>query len=560
MNLIQFEEEKGLTLIDQLLEEQKALTAVGKFAQRHELHEFPQQEKYYRDLIPFSAPGAGQQYAFEVDLDQCSGCKACVTACHSLNGLDENEIWRSVGLLHGSALEKSMQRNITTACHHCVDPACLNGCPTLAYEKNPITGIVRHLDDQCIGCQYCILKCPYDVPKYSASRGIVRKCDMCSSRLAFGEAPACVQACPSEAIRITLVDQKEMAIKFRSHTASENSFLPGSPRPDYTLPTTRYTSEKKLPATLQAGDFHELKPQPSHSPLVFMLVLTQLSVGTFCFDFLLSKFFSSNVIGPFRSLNLVTALLFGFAGLGASVLHLGRPLQAWKSFLGLKKSWLSREIVAFAVFAPLALFYVVGFLAQNIPAIWINRLGIAVIVTGSLALVCSMMIYHDTRREFWRWPVSGAKFLATTLLLGAATILFSSTISVVFASQQLFIFKSLSHELSQLVLLISLVKLAGELLFFRHLRHSEYSSLKRSVLLMTGVLSRITLLRYVCGTVGGILLPLIFIFENFNISSPIIFVGLAGVLWMFCIVGELLERALFFRAVAPAKMPGGVSS
>ena len=54
----------------------------------------------------------------------------------------------------------------------------------LAYEKDPVTGIVRHLDDQCIGCSYCILKCPYDVPKYSRARGIVRKCDMCHSRLA----------------------------------------------------------------------------------------------------------------------------------------------------------------------------------------------------------------------------------------------------------------------------------------------------------------------------------------------------------------------------------------
>ncbi|MGI8965962.1 MAG: dimethyl sulfoxide reductase anchor subunit family protein, partial [Limisphaerales bacterium] len=326
------------------------------------------------------------------------------------------------------------------------------------------------------------------------------------------------------------------------------------------VPTTRYKSEKKLPATLQAGDFHELKPQPLHSPLIFMLVLTQLSVGTFCFDFLLSKLFPSNVMGPFRSFNLVAALLFGYAGLSASVFHLGRPLQAWKSFLGLKKSWLSREIVAFAIFALLASLYVGGFLAQKIPANWINGLGISVIVTGLLALFCSMMIYHDTRREFWRWPVSGAKFFGTTLLLGATTVLISSTVSAVFASQQFFIFKSLSHELSKLVLLISLAKLAGELLFFRHLRHPEYTALKRSALLMTGVLSRITLLRYVGGAVGGILLPVIFIFEKFKFFSPMVLVGFAGVLWVFCIIGELLERTLFFRAVAPSKMPGGVSS
>src|ERR1041385_2200027 len=171
------------TLIDDLIAEQRSLTAVSRFSARPERHEFPAQARYYRDLIPLQAPRPGKQYAFEVDLDKCSGCKACVTACHSLNGLDDGEVWRSVGVLHSIDSSETFQRNVTTACHHCVDPGCLNGCPVLAYEKEPITGIVKHLDDQCIGCSYCILKCPYDVPKYSAERGIVRKCDMCSSRL-----------------------------------------------------------------------------------------------------------------------------------------------------------------------------------------------------------------------------------------------------------------------------------------------------------------------------------------------------------------------------------------
>src|SRR5205085_3191577 len=144
---------------------------------------------------PLAAPGPGEQYAFEVDLDACTGCKSCVVACHALNGLDEDESWRSVGLLQG-ARTAAFQQTVTTACHHCVDPACLTGCPVDAYEKDVQTGIVRHLDDQCIGCQYCVLKCPYDVPKYNARLGIVRKCDLCSSRLSAHEAPACAQACP----------------------------------------------------------------------------------------------------------------------------------------------------------------------------------------------------------------------------------------------------------------------------------------------------------------------------------------------------------------------------
>jgi len=248
-------------LIDDLLSEQQLLTPVGQLSRKHERHDLPAQAKYYRDLISLSSPQAGEQYAFAVDLDTCTGCKACVTAFHNLNGLDEEETWRDVGVLFGGTMAEPVQQTVTTACHHCLDPACMNGCPVEAYHKDPVTGIVRHLDDQCIGCQYCIWKCPYDVPKYSKKRGIVRKCDMCSSRLAAGEAPACVQACPNKAIRITLVDKKRVKLE------SKGGFLPGAPDPDYTLPATQYRTSESLPGNLRPGDFFKIKPEHSHPPL-----------------------------------------------------------------------------------------------------------------------------------------------------------------------------------------------------------------------------------------------------------------------------------------------------
>src|SRR6185503_2617729 len=89
-------------LIGTLLAEQQTLTAVDRFAQLHETgHAAPANERYYRDLIPLAAPQPGEQYAFAVDLDACSGCKACVTACHSLNGLDDGETFRDVGSIAG---------------------------------------------------------------------------------------------------------------------------------------------------------------------------------------------------------------------------------------------------------------------------------------------------------------------------------------------------------------------------------------------------------------------------------------------------------------------------
>src|SRR3954467_7814611 len=123
------DESNPTTLIDELLAEQQMLTAVERFARKHDRDALPAQSRYYRDLIPLSKPQRGEQYAFAVDLDICTGCKACVSACHSLNGLDEDEIWRNVGVLHGGTAEEPYQQTVTTACHHCVDPACLLGCP-----------------------------------------------------------------------------------------------------------------------------------------------------------------------------------------------------------------------------------------------------------------------------------------------------------------------------------------------------------------------------------------------------------------------------------------------
>ena len=85
------------TLIDELLFEQRALTAVERFSRHHDASGHSSKQKTYHALLPARSPKPGEQYAFQVDLDACSGCKACVAGCHSMNGLDENETWREVG-------------------------------------------------------------------------------------------------------------------------------------------------------------------------------------------------------------------------------------------------------------------------------------------------------------------------------------------------------------------------------------------------------------------------------------------------------------------------------
>jgi Fe-S-cluster-containing dehydrogenase component len=339
----------GDRLIGSLLSEQGDLSAVERFAQFHEDAEQPLQGRYYRALLPAAPPGPGQQLGFEVDLDRCSGCKACVAACHALNGLDDGEAWRDVGLLLGGTAALPVLQHVTTACHHCLDPACLSACPADAYEKDPVTGIVKHLDDQCIGCKYCTLACPYDVPRFHAGKGIVRKCDMCGDRLRAGEAPACVQACPHEAIRIRVVDRGEVRAR-----AESGAFLPAAFDPSYTKPATAYRSLR--PGDLRPADEYVLEPEHGHAPLAVMLVLTQLSVGGFLVELVARLAGTAGGVGAPALLWLCLAL--DILGLGASLLHLGRPLYAFRAVLGFRHSWLSREVVALGLFAKLAAAYV----------------------------------------------------------------------------------------------------------------------------------------------------------------------------------------------------------
>lgn len=548
-------------LLELLLREQQR-TAVERFSQWHTADAPPLQERFYRDLIPLSLPSADEQYAFEVDLDSCSGCKACVVACHNLNGLEEAETWRSVGLLHGGTTQLPVLQHVTAACHHCLEPACLDGCPVDAYEKDPITGIVRHLDDQCIGCQYCILKCPYDVPKYSHSKGIVRKCDMCSQRLAVGEAPACVQACPNQAIRITLVNKHQVA-----ENAEANLFLPGAPEPSYTLPTTVYKTHKALPNNLLPADYFSAAPQHAHWPLVLMLVFTQMSVGSFLIDQVLSGIdFVSGVatIPATRTLHLSAAFMLGVTGLAASVLHLGRPWLAYRAIIGWRTSWLSREVLAFGAFAASASAYAAlpWLEAFGLPASpTLERgLGAAVALSGLIGVGCSTMIYASTRRVYWNPAYTGLKFLLTCLVLGIPVALLMHLAAAAWTSADdlHFTLQRTGQWLCAGLIGAVAMKLLAEAAIFIWLGARTFTPLRRTALLLTGDLARATKARFLMGALGGIVLPALCLLlsSSTNSPSPVLLFTLAVSLLGVNLAGELLERYLFFAAVVAPKMPG----
>lgn len=555
------------SLVEGLLREQKTLTAVDRFSRKHSAGDVPAQAKLYRDLIPLDKPKPGEQYAFEVDLDACTGCKACVAACHSLNGLDDGEVWRTVGLLHGGTKEEPAQRTVTTSCHHCLEPACMAGCPVQAYEKDPSTGIVKHLDDQCIGCQYCTFMCPYDAPKYSASRGIVRKCDMCSDRLSAGEAPACVQACPNQAIKIKIVDQTQIV-----DSSQAGSFLPGAPAPDHTLPTTHYKTSRQAPANLLPADFYRSSPEHAHIPLVALLVFTQLAVGAYGVGWIWKHLLGVPDSGLLAFAHAGVATGLAVVALLASALHLGRPLGAWRVFLGLRTSWMSREAIAFGGFVGAAVAHCLALgagrlglgpieplLAQVAPlARWFEGGALAM---GLVGVICSVMIYAATRRSHWRASLTGLKFFGSVVVLGVATVnALTWTAAWAHAEARVASAPAVGRGLVALVLGTSAAKLLIEVAALSHLRGRAHTVMKRAAILMVRDLRVITLVRFVAGAIGGVVLPLLWLGTGVMLEAPTTQAAVGSLLMLaMLIAGEFCERYLFFAAAPPSRMPGGLA-
>lgn len=511
-------------LISHALSEQQTLrTPVALFSREYDSKSV---KKRFTHLIPLSKPLAGEQYGFEVNLDACTGCKACVAACHSLNGLDDDESWRDVGLLVGTRIQP-YQQTVTTACHHCAEPACADGCPVLAYDKDPVTGIVRHLDDQCIGCSYCILKCPYDVPKFNFKRGIVRKCDMCQSRLAEGEAPACVQACPNEAIKIKVVNLNTVP--------DHGQIIAGAFESSYTRPTTTYISAKPIPTHAKAADASVLRLDHAHLPLTVMLVLTQMSAGAF----LINSIAAWLGVVSLHEAGIVSlvAFIIGLMGIALSVLHLGQPLKAWRAFLGWRKSWLSREILAFGLFAKLG--------ALTMAAWWwgdFSMLRWAITLAaggGILAVFTSVMVYVDTRRPFWSLKLTGGKFFGTMLLLGTAMP------GVVWAWMQV---PAAQVAIPVALILRWLVSLF-EIREIKLARQNEASPWHLSACLLTEKLPHLLKTRRIMLAIVGIVLPAVII-TQFHV--PFIFTLSVAI----TLASQLIERYYFFTAAAGSKMPG----
>ncbi len=148
------------------------------------------------------------------DATKCIGCKACEKACKRANKmpveLDKHGLYDAPRDLSSKTMNiikfyKGPEGSsyVKQQCMHCVDPSCVSGCPTDALNKDEVTGIVHWDKDACVGCRYCQMDCPYNIPKYQFDDfyGEIVKCELCrTTNLAASGQPACTESCPTGAV------------------------------------------------------------------------------------------------------------------------------------------------------------------------------------------------------------------------------------------------------------------------------------------------------------------------------------------------------------------------
>lgn len=139
------------------------------------------------------------------DATLCIGCKMCEKACAEHHGLpyDDNIAAEQKQSDHKYTVVLSHEdKFMRRLCMNCQDPTCASVCPVGAFHKTSL-GPVVYEASRCIGCRYCMIACPFSVPKYEWSKALplVRKCDMCADRLANGLPTACAEACPTGATK-----------------------------------------------------------------------------------------------------------------------------------------------------------------------------------------------------------------------------------------------------------------------------------------------------------------------------------------------------------------------
>jgi Fe-S-cluster-containing dehydrogenase component len=206
------------------------------------------------------------------DATLCIGCKSCMVNCKTHNSVPDGglyadkmtappyesdlpeKIWdapkdlsgRTLNIIkayrNGTGLTKDAATNgysfIKQHCMHCISPACVSVCPVGAFQKDPVNGVVYYIENKCIGCRYCMIACPFNIPRYEWHLALpqVRKCQLCRHRFAEGKYAACCEFCPTGASIFGKV------VDLRNEAKMRLSLKPGT---EYAFPVQTVNSKDK---------------------------------------------------------------------------------------------------------------------------------------------------------------------------------------------------------------------------------------------------------------------------------------------------------------------------
>ncbi|XSG85828.1 MAG: formate dehydrogenase subunit beta [Methylohalobius sp. ZOD2] len=248
-----------------------------------------------------------------IDVSKCIGCKACQSACQEWNDVRE-EVGTNVGSYQNphDLTENSWtlmrftetEQNGTLewlirkdGCMHCADPGCLKACPSPGAIIQYSNGIVDFHQENCIGCGYCIAGCPFDIPRLSKTDSKVYKCTLCSDRVAVGLEPACIKACPTQALvfgsKEDMIHHAGERIDDLKERGFENAGLydPEGVGGTHVMYVLQHADKPEL--------YNELPREPTISAMVGLWkgLFKPLATAAMCFT-ILAGFFHYVTVGP----------------------------------------------------------------------------------------------------------------------------------------------------------------------------------------------------------------------------------------------------------------------
>ena len=338
---------------------------------------------------------SGGTAGFVVDLNRCTGCRACELACVITNGLPPDSVWREVRDFNASHVPGVESFHLSLACHHCAEAPCMVQCPSRAFFRDPGTGAVLIDDTKCLGCGYCAWVCPWDAPRFDEDRGVMTKCTLCHERLGEGVAPACVTGCPTAALgwSTELGDEPLPSIP---------GFAMADTNPALCL--VPLAESRTVPRVTEPPAMPPREVCAPAGPRVTLAGEWPLALFTFLLALLAGLFVASRFGAPAPDWRLFSGA--GLAGLLFSALHLGRKGRAWRAGMHADASWLSREVLFYG-----------GFLLAGTISLWLDGggswLGWTAAVLGLAAALSADMVYRVAR-------IRGSGLLHSALVLPTA--------------------------------------------------------------------------------------------------------------------------------------------